>query len=505
MAKTANKIPRETPEMMIADDCARFFNDPYGFVMWCFDWGHGELEGQTGPDMWQEEQLRRIGQKLEAGADRGVVIQEAMSSGHGVGKSAEVGWIILWGESTDVDCMGVVTANTETQLKTKTWANLAKWYRLSLVKSLFTLTATALFSTIKDHERTWRMDAVPWSERNTEAFAGLHNAGKRILLIFDEASAIPDLIWEVAEGALTDKNTQILWLVYGNPTRNTGRFHACFHGQRHRWEHQQIDSRKSKLTNKEQIQEWIDDYGEDSDFVRVRVRGVFPRASAMQLIPTDIVEAAAGRVIALASYNFAARLLGVDVARFGDDQSVIIRRQGLAASGLKKYRQLDTMAFAAVIVQEIKDYNPDAVFVDSVGIGAGVVDRLNQLGYGRLVMPVNAGERPMDAEQYKNLRSEMWCKMRDWLKDGGAMPDDQELKDDLTAPEYQYDSRDRLALERKEDMKSKGLASPDSADALAMTFAYPVHIDRREQRIRELGGRIEPDFDPLEYQPGGMQ
>jgi hypothetical protein len=502
MAKTAKA---ETPEMMIADDCASFFNDPYGFVMWCFDWGYGELEGQTGPDFWQEEQLRRIGQKLEAGADKSVVIREAIASGHGIGKSAEVGWIALWAMSTDVDCMGVITANTETQLKTKTWANLAKWYRLSLVKCLFTLTATALFSNIKEHEKTWRIDAVPWSEKNTEAFAGLHNAKKRVLLIFDEASAIPPLIWEVSKGALTDLETQIIWLVYGNPTRNTGDFHACFHGERHRWEHIQIDSRKSKLTNKDQIQEWIDDYGEDSDFVRVRVRGVFPRASAKQLIPTDLVEAAAGRVRHPSEYNFAPRIIGVDVAREGDDQSVIIRRQGLMASGLKKFRGLRTTQLAKIIQQEIIEYKPDAVFIDRGDAGAGVIDRLVQLGYGDIVVEVKFGADAKDRDRFKPLRSEMWWDVREWLKAGGCIPDDQELRDDLTGPEYDWDDRDRVKLERKKDMKSRGLASPDNGDALAVTFAYPVHINRFEEKVRELGLTTgEKAFDPLEYRPGGM-
>src|SRR5690606_38633063 len=112
---------------------------------------------------------------------------------------------------------------------------------------------------------------VPWSERNTEAFAGLHNAGKRIIVIFDEASAIPDIIWETTEGALTDVDTEILWFVFGNPTRNTGRFRDCFDGGKfaHRWRQQKVDSRQVQRTNKKEIEDWIADYGLDSDFVRV--------------------------------------------------------------------------------------------------------------------------------------------------------------------------------------------------------------------------------------------
>jgi len=184
--------------------------------------------------------------------------------------------------STFKDTRGVVTANTETQRKTKTWAELAKWFRLCWFASqMFDLTATAIFSVSPDHQKTWRIDMVPWSERNTEAFAGLHNKGKRILLIFDEASAIPDVVWEVSEGALTDEGTQIIWCVFGNPTRNTGRFKGCFAGKtRRRWNRRQIDSRTSVFVNRGQIDEWISDYGIDCDFVKVRVRGMFPGMSA---------------------------------------------------------------------------------------------------------------------------------------------------------------------------------------------------------------------------------
>ncbi|MCP4450735.1 MAG: terminase, partial [Planctomycetes bacterium] len=232
---------------------------------------------------------------LRAGVEREQVIREAIASGHGIGKSALVAWLILWAMSTKVDTKGVVTANTERQLKTKTWAELGKWHRLSICSHLFEFTATALFCSDKEFEKTWRVDQVVWSERNTEAFAGLHNKGNRILLVFDEASGIPDTIWEVSEGALTDEETEIIWVAFGNPTRNTGRFKTIFGRLRHRWKTRHIDSRQVPGTNKKQIQEWVDDYGEDSDFVRVRVKGVFPRAGSNQFIAGDVVEGAQKR------------------------------------------------------------------------------------------------------------------------------------------------------------------------------------------------------------------
>jgi hypothetical protein len=174
------------------ESLASFSKDPLGFVLWAFPWGEpGELEKFRGPEEWQVRILLDLGAGLISISG---AIRLARTSGHGIGKSALVAWIILWAMSTLEDTVGVVTANTETQLKTKTWVQVAKWYRLCLTREMFKMTATALFSNDPEHERTWRMDMVPWSERNTEAFAGLHNKGKRILLVFDEASAIPDMM-----------------------------------------------------------------------------------------------------------------------------------------------------------------------------------------------------------------------------------------------------------------------------------------------------------------------
>ena len=215
-------------EAQLALDIGGFAYDPLGFVLYAFPWGEeGPLFDRKIED-WQRDELEAIGEALKAGVSvtdaAARAIRRAIASGHGIGKSAFVSWVILWAVSTLEDARGVVTANTEAQLKGKTWAELAKWHRLCLCGHWFDCTATALISRLPGHEKTWRVDMVPWSERNTEAFAGLHNMGRRVLLVFDEASAIPDSIWDVSEGALTDDNTEIIWIVCGNPTRNTGRF-----------------------------------------------------------------------------------------------------------------------------------------------------------------------------------------------------------------------------------------------------------------------------------------
>ena len=282
-----------TEQEILADELGKYTHDPYGFVMFSFPWGEPgtELEKFSGPDPWQQRQLIKISNALKKGKISVMeAIQLAIASGHGIGKSALVSWIILWAIATKVDTRGVVTANTETQLRTKTWPEVIKWHRLFIGKDMFTVTATAIFSSDDRHEKTWRIDAIPWSIVNTEAFAGLHNMGKRILVIFDEASAIHDMIWEVTEGALTDADTEIIWCAFGNPTRNTGRFRECFRKYKHRWMTEQVCSTKVKHTNKGQIKKWIEDHGWYSDFVKIRVRGIFPTTSAKQFIPGPLID-----------------------------------------------------------------------------------------------------------------------------------------------------------------------------------------------------------------------
>jgi hypothetical protein len=496
-----------TAETDLVTEIAACSKDPLRFVLMAFDWGVGELtDYPDGPDQWQRDTLNDIGQQLQSGAINDTeAIQIAVASGHGIGKSALVSWLIYWALATFEDTRGVVTANTDTQLRTKTWAELAKWHRLCICAHWFHFTATALYSKDPQHEKTWRIDMVPWSERNTEAFAGLHNKGKRILVIFDEAAAIPPIIWETSEGALTDSDTQIIWAVFGNPTRNSGRFRECFGRFKHRWITRQIDSRSARMTNKKQIDQWVKDYGEDSDFVRIRVRGVFPRAGSQQFIGSDIVAAAATREAHAGIYD--ALVLGVDVARFGDDESIIYIRKGRDGRTHPplKFRGLDNMQLAARVAEQYDFYRADAIFVDGGGTGSGVIDRLRQLRYP--VIEVQFGSSPdratpgQEAIAYANKAAEMWGVMREWLKTGGAIPDDVDLAAQLEGREYGFTmiaGKDAIQLEKKSDMKKRGLASPDIADALALTFAYPVQPNANAGRAAAgLVPMVQSDYDPF--------
>ena len=493
-----NNIYDELLEM-----AGEFSSDPLGFVIWAFPWGEpgSELEHFTGPEPWQEKILIDLGKGL---IDIKGAIRLARTSGHGIGKSALVSWLILWAMCTYRDCIGVVTANTETQLKTKTWVQLAIWYRRCICRDMFRMTATAMFSMDPEHERTWRMDMVPWSERNTEAFAGLHNQGKRILLVFDEASAIPDLIWEVAEGALTDKDTEIIWAVFGNPTRNKGRFRECFTGGKfaHRWNSAAVDSREVSLTDKDQIAEWRADHGEDSDFFRIRVRGVFPRIDAESFIGHGLANDAVEREI---MPQYGALVLGVDVARFGDDASVIYPRKGRDGKSwpVEIFYGISTMQLAANVANTFLRLGASIVMVDEGGVGGGVVDRLRQLSIPVLGVDFSSspdGTNPDDADRYKNKRAEIWGGMRAWLKTGSipklVCGDKITLVDELIAPNYGLDGNEAIQLESKKDMRKRGVPSPNVADALACTFAYPAFAEDRISIEKELP-TVAPDYDPF--------
>lgn len=484
-------------EAQIAKDVMQYTHDPLGFVVFAFPWGKGELEGFTGPSDWQIEILHSIGESLRDGKmTTQDVLQYAIAAGNGVGKSVIVAWLILWGMSTFEDCRGVVTANTENQLRTKTWAELAKWHRMCITRHWFTLTATAIYSTDLAHEKTWRVDQIPWSENKPEAFAGLHNQGKRVLLFFDESSAIPDIIWETAEGALTDEHTEIIWAVFGNPTRNNGRFHQCFHSHRHRWFTKHIDSRTCSITNKEKIRKWVEDYGEDSDFVRVHVRGVFPSASNMQFIPNDLVELARGKHLREEEYRFAPVVIGVDPSWTGGDETVIVLRQGLMSKILAVFQKNDNDSEIAGHVAHFEDqYKADGVFID-LGWGTGIYSAGKQMG--RKWTLVAFGGKSTD-EGLLNKRAEMWSSMKKWLQEGGTIPDDPVLCADLTGVEYRVGetgaNMGKTFLESKESMRDRGLGSPNRADALCLTFAFPVR-SKGEKRLEGAMAQARP-YDPL--------
>lgn len=468
--------PAINQEQELLEAIQEFVYDPLGFVYFAYPWGEGPLKGEDGPDKWQKDILNKIGKKTlqQANGEITNVIQIAIKAGRDPGKTALISWIIHWFASTRPHPQGVVTANTKTQLETKTWRELAKWHKMSIHEHWFDCTATKF--SLKAHEKTWFTAAIPWSKDRPQAFAGTHE--KYVVMVFDEASTIEDIIWETTEGGLTDP--YCLWIVVGNPTENTGRFKECFPPEgkfKERWDCTTVDSRTAKRPNKHKIQEWIDDYGEDSDFVRVWVKGTFPRAAVSQFISEDLVDEAIKRNFGLdtSPYDWASIILSVDVARFGDDKSIILVRQGSKLHEINKYREIDTMTLAGHVAQKIQDWHPQTVFIDATPAGWGVIDRLRQLGFQNIV-EVNGGATAFKEDEYFNKRAEMYDNVKKWLVKAD-IPNDTDLKANLISIRYGFDGRSRLQLETKKDMKSRDVPSPDEGDALAYTWGSTVIRD----------------------------
>lgn len=471
----------------LADEVAQFYADPLGFVMFAYPWGErgGPLENYAGPDDWQREFLVDLGRLVRErkfdGQTAVAPIRMAAASGHGIGKGTLSAWLCNWIMSTRPGSQGTVTANTFPQLQTKTWASIQRWTKLCITGHWFRVTGDRIVC--QQAPESWFCSAQTCREENSEAFAGQHAATSTSWYLFDESSAIPHRIWEVAEGGLTDGEPMLF--AFGNPTRSSGRFYqAVFGSERARWNQRVIDSEKCKFTNKELIAQWIADYGEDSDFVRVRVRGLPPRADELQYIDTERIQNAQRRQVETLPDE--PLICGLDVSGGGAAWSVFRFRRGLDAACLPRVRftgeqSRDRSVLIAKAAEILADRRPGRevamMFVDSA-FGAAIVERLHTMGY-RNVVEVNFGG-PSGDHTKANARADMWSQMKDWLL-RGRIDDDMQLELGLAGPGYHVNRSNRLVLESKQDMQRRGVASPDDADALALTFAAPVAPRRVEQ------------------------
>ena len=503
-----------TPDEQLADEVARFYADPLGFVLFAYDWsGDPQLQvarlpepwslvynSEFGPDQWACEFLDEIGRQVRANRFDGITpvkpIREAVASGHGIGKSAMAGWLVDWLMSTRPHAVGTVTANTNQQLESKTWAEIAKWTKRCITGHWFDVSTGrgSMKMTHKQFPESWKCFAQSCAKENSEAFAGQHAPTSTSFYVFDESSNIDDALNEVSEGGLTDGEP--MKFAFGNPTRNSGWFKGCFHGMRHRWGTRHVDSREVQITNKTNIEEQIKDYGLDSDFVKVRIRGLFPSQSVKQFISSADVDAAYGRHLREEQYNFAPKILTLDNAWEGDDEGVIGLRQGLKFEVLEHFAKNDNdVAIANKLARYEDELHADAVFIDG-GYGTGVVSIGQTLGRNWIL--VWFSEASNDAGCL-NKRAEMAKLTRDWLKSGGAIPKDQVLYNDLIGPETVPRLDGKIQLESKKDMKARGLPSPGRFDALMLTFAHPVHAKRLEGIGQGATGSQAREYDPYAY------
>jgi hypothetical protein len=471
----------------------RLADDPEAFVLFAFPWGQPNtpLHKFQGPRKWQRKVLRDIAEHIKK--NRGQLqmdtLRKAVSSGRGIGKSALVSWLILWMLTTRIGSTVIVSANSEAQLRSVTWGELTKWAAMIINNHWWEVSATKLTPAkwvselverdLKKGTRYWAAEGKLWSEENPDSYAGVHNHDG-MMLIFDEASGIPDAIWSVGAGFFTENILDRYWFAFSNPRRNQGYFFECFNAKRAFWDTMQVDARTVEDTDKQVYEQIIAEYGEDSAQAKVEVYGEFPSEGDDQFISPRLVDEAMERE----QYKdmTAPLVMGIDPARGGADSTVIVLRRGRDLVMVKRFHGEDTMMIVGRIIDMIDEYKPTMVVMDEGGLGYGILDRLNEQRYK--VKGVNFGWKAKNSIMWGNKRAEMWGAMKDWLK-SASLPQDRQLKADLTGPLKKPNSSGTVFLEGKKEMRSRGLASPDAADALAVTFAYPVaHREAKELPTR---------------------
>lgn len=412
------------------------------------------------PDDWQVEVLEAI-----AAGQRRISIR----SGHGVGKSTVCAWAMLWFMTTRYPQKTVCTAPTAAQLYDALFNEMKFWLsRLPpFIRGLFEATSDRIV--LKSQPEASFVSARTSSKERPEALQGVHS--ENVMFLCDEASGIDEAVFEASVGAMSGDNA--CWIMIGNPTRSSGLFYKTHHELAAFWRRFHVPSVTSDGVRHPRVaQDFIEQiretYGEQSNAFRVRVLGEFPLADDDTLIPAELVDAAIVRDVA--ADPEAPLIYGVDPARFGDDASVLVKRRGDVVLEVRRWHALDLMSLVGRIAHEANLETPTEINVDSIGLGAGVADRLRELGYP--VRDVNVAEVAGLNPTCDRLRDDLWVQMKDWFASRACrIPNDELLRTDLITPKYGFRSNGKLYLESKADMKKRLRRSPDSGDALAATFA----------------------------------
>ena len=411
----------------------------------------------------------------------------AVKSATSTGKTTTLAWLTFLFLLCFPDCKGLVTAPTASQLERVFRSELNKWHGLMdrTFYNMFEIMSDRIF--IKGKKETQFFSWLTGSVENKESFAGLH--AQKVVLFVDEASALPTAIFDTLYGTLSSGDTS--FVLVSNPVRAEGAFYNLFQipEEENKWKCLTFTSFDSPNVDKSWIEEMRAYYGEDHDFWKMRVLGEFPIVSEAQFIPLNYVEAAIKNILAPSQYQNFPRVLGVDIARFGNDSSVVVDRQGPKVHKVLSFSGLDTIQFAE---QVLNYYNTQkkqfsCLAIDGIGVGAGVVDQLKR--FSLPIMDVNVGTKSTDIKTYANLRAQLWGEMKDWLQIAD-IPNDSELRDQLISINYAFNSKMQILLESKKDMKRRGLQSPDKADALSLTFAPQVfdftsHKKRPRQVVKQ--------------------
>lgn len=407
------------------------------------------------PLPWQCEFLTHV-----AKGERRISVR----AGHGVGKSTACAWLLLWHLFTRMPQKAVCTAPTAGQLFDALFSELKHWCnRLPdpLRESIEIFTDRIVH---KGAPESSFISARTSSAERPEALAGVHS--DNVLLICDEASAIPEAVFESAAGSMSGHEATTVLI--SNPTRNTGLFFKTHHQLSSDWKTMHVSCLDNPLVSTDFVAQIKATYGENSNAYRVRVLGDFALRDDDSLIAADLVDAAMSRDVALDTTQDL--IYGCDIARFGSDRTVICKRRGNVVVELRHWSGEDLMGTVGRIVHEANIDKPAVIAVDSIGLGGGVADRLRELGYN--VVDVNVSESNSMNQQASRLRDELWLAAKDWLETRAVrLPKDDELRAELIGPTYSFTSNGKIKVESKSELKKRGMRSPDLADALCLTFS----------------------------------
>lgn len=452
---------------------------------------------------WHDDPTLMVRQLFKSEPDRGQleVLQSvteedriAIRSGHGVGKTTVLAWIAWWWFLTRFPAKIPVTAPTSHQLLNVFWSELMSCYgKMPLfLRDMITITISQNSTKVtwKDNPLTSFIVARTARKETPEAFQGFH--GENILLIADEASGIDDSIFEVAEGALTTEGAKMI--IAGNPTRISGYFYNAFHRNKKLFKNIRIAGLDAKFVTEKYRQSIRDNYGEDSNVYRIRVLGEFPRSDEDSLIELGWVEDAISRDIESNQHKV---YWGLDVAMVGDECALAKRKGNILLERVKTWREKDLMATAARVVNEYrntdKSERPEYIFVDSIGIGAGVASRLKEEGLPAIA--VNVAEKPPSIEKYRRLKDELWFRVREWFSERNCkIQEDEMLITDLSTIKFSLLADGKLAVESKTDLKSRLGRSPDRGDAFALTFTRPDVMDTPVERYQRKQHSAPPNW-----------
>lgn len=409
-------------------------------------------------------------------------------SGHGTGKDASVGGVILpWWLVTRPNSKVVCTAPTARQLADILWSETAKWMMKSLVADEFVIQKDKIFH--KDFPKTWWARAVSASVKSTkeeqaETLAGFHD--EHLLLIVDEASGVVDPVFIPLEGTMTQEDNKVILI--GNMTRNSGYFYDThFHPEiSKKWFKLHWDSRKSSNVKSDFCEYMATKYGISSNVFRIRVAGDPPVEDEKTLISLSWAEQCIGNEIIVAEDE--PLYLGVDVARYGDDFSIILPRQGLRIIPWESFQGMNTISLGGFILITFQDQAANGLAIDEIGVGAGVADWLNKHNLPGC-FGVNVSQASSDITKYDRLRDELWCMVRDNCLAGRySFPDikrpgetislGRELASELASPTYDFNAHGGIKVESKKMMKTRGVASPNIADALCLTEYFSAAATR---------------------------